>query len=182
MARVALTTFSVMKQPYGHPEVQGFVNRTPGVLQEVERSPGFIARAPLVQLDEARAGHDERGSGLWGPLRVPRYYTGGRTARTDSRASTLSLWTDLPSALESVYKNPLHHEALKRRREWVLKPEGPSYALWWVGDTHTPTWEEACVRLEHLDAHGTSPLAFTFKSAFDVAGHPLSFQQLRRLL
>jgi Domain of unknown function (DUF3291) len=179
MARVALTTFALMKQAYGHPEVQGFLNRSPAVFREAERSPGFIARAPVVPLDEGRAGTVERAWGSWGPLRVPRYYPGGRTARTDSRASTLSLWTDLSSALRFVYKSPFHREALQRRQEWFLKPEWPSYALWWVDDTHTPTWEEACTRLEHLYDHGTSPVAFTFKSAFDANGSSLSFQQLQ---
>jgi Domain of unknown function (DUF3291) len=177
MARIALTTFALMKKPYGHPEVQGFLDRTPAVFQEVEHSPGFIARAPVVQLDEGRAGTFERAWGSWGPLRVPRYYPGGRTARTDSRASTLSLWTDLSSASHFVYKGPFHRDALKRRQEWFLKPEWPSYALWWVEDTHIPTWEEACLRLEHLYDHGASPVAFTFKSAFDAAGIPLPFQQ-----
>ena len=38
--------------------------------------------------------------------------------------------------------------------------------LWWVPAGHIPTVEEAKERLDHLDAHGPTPHAFTFKRTF----------------
>ena len=38
--------------------------------------------------------------------------------------------------------------------------------LWWVAAGHIPTIEEAKVRLEHLEAHGPTPHAFTFKQRY----------------
>jgi hypothetical protein len=39
-------------------------------------------------------------------------------------------------------------------------------ALWWVPEGHTPTIAEAQERLAHLEGHGPSPHAFTFKRRF----------------
>ena len=38
LMRVAFTTFAVLKQPYGNPEVQEFDDRTPIVFKEAEES------------------------------------------------------------------------------------------------------------------------------------------------
>jgi hypothetical protein len=38
--------------------------------------------------------------------------------------------------------------------------------LWWVPEGHIPTMEEAKARLEHLERHGLTPTAFTFRQAF----------------
>lgn len=43
MPRIAFTTFAVLKEPYGAPEVEGFENLLPPTLEEAERSLGFIA-------------------------------------------------------------------------------------------------------------------------------------------
>lgn len=177
MSRVAFTTFAVLKQPYGHPQVQPFDDRTPAVFAEAEGSPGFIARAKEMS-GGTEVSNFERDWGGWGGFAVPRFYAGGRTTATDSRASTLSLWRDLESVYAFVY-NGLHLDALKHRHEWFLKPECPTYAVWWVEDDHTPTWAEACESLERLHDLGPAPSVFNFKKPFDAAGRPLSPRSLR---
>jgi hypothetical protein len=168
MSRIAFTTFAILKKPYGNPEVQEFDDRTPPTFEEAENSPGFIARAKEAP-DQSDITNFERDWGEWGKFDVPRFYTGGRTTETDSRASTLSLWVDLESVHSFVYAG-LHRSALSKRHEWFLKPEWPSYAVWWVDDATIPTWSDACYRLEYLHDHGPSPVAFTLRQPFAPDG------------
>jgi hypothetical protein len=166
--RVAFTTFAILKKPYGNPEVQEFDDRTPIVFGEAEGSPGFIARA--LEVSGSELSNFERNWGEWGAFAVPRFYTYGRETNTDQRASTLSLWKDLPSVLRFVYSG-LHLEALKKRAEWFLKPEWPTYAMWWVADDYIPKWQDACRNLERLHDEGPSPDVFDFKVCFDEHGN-----------
>jgi hypothetical protein len=168
VAHVAFTTFAILKKPYGNPEVQEFDDLTPPTFEEAEGSPGFIARAKEDE-SQSHLSNFERQWGAWGKFEVPRFYTGGRTTETDSRASTLSLWADLDSVWSFVY-NGLHRSTLQRRHEWFLKPQWPTYAAWWVPDGAVPTWREACQALEHLHDYGASPTAFTFHEAFAADG------------
>ncbi len=168
MSRVAFTTFAILKRPYGDPVVQGFDDLTPPTFAQAENSPGFVARAKESP-DQSHLTNFSRDWGAWGRFEVPRFYTGGRTDETDSRASTLSLWTDLDSVFSFVYSG-LHRTALAQRHDWFLKPEWPTYAVWWVGDDEIPTWADACARLEHLHDHGPTPFAFTLRRAFDADG------------
>ncbi|MCP9956925.1 MULTISPECIES: DUF3291 domain-containing protein [Streptomyces] len=170
MPRVAFTTFAILKKPYGNPEVQEFDDLTPPTFEEAERSPGFIARAK-EDPGQSHLTNFQRDWGEWGRFDVPRFYTGGRTDETDSRASTLSLWTDLDSVFSFVYAG-LHRSTLRKRHEWFLKPEWPTYAAWWVSDDTIPTWSDACSRLEHLHDHGPTPVSFTFRRPFAPDGTP----------
>ena len=170
MPRVAFTTFAILRAPYGDPLVQEFDDLTPPTFDEAERSPGFIARAK-ESADQSHLTNFERDWGEWGTFQVPRFYTGGRTDDTDSRASTLSLWADLDAVFSFVYAG-LHRVALSRRHSWFLKPEWPTYAAWWVGDDEIPTWADACRRLEHLHDEGPTPHSFTLRNAYSVEGEP----------
>ncbi|UGY91987.1 DUF3291 domain-containing protein [Streptomyces gobiensis] len=170
MARVAFTTFAVLKRPYGNPEVQEFDDLTPPTFDEAEGSSGFIDRAKAVD-DNEDLSNFERDWGVWGAFSVPRFYTGGRTTDTDSRASTLSLWQDLESVFTFVYSG-LHRSTLRRRHEWFVKPEWPTYAAWWVADDSVPTWDDACRRLELLHDSGPTPDAFNFHHPFTAEGSP----------
>jgi len=175
--RIAFTTFAILKQPYGNPEVQEFDDRTPDVFKEAENSPGFIDRA--LEVSGSELSNFERDWGAWGRFSVPRFYTLGRDTTTDQRASTISLWKDLPSVFNFVYAG-LHLEAFKKRTQWFLKPEWPSYAIWWVSDDHIPQWQEACHKLEQLHDEGPSPSVFDFKKAFDETGNPVSIHSYKK--
>jgi Domain of unknown function (DUF3291) len=174
MARLVLTTFAIMKGPYGDPQVRGFEALTPAVFREAERSPGFIARAREID-DNDHLTNFERDWGAWGPFAVPSFYDGGFDTATDTRASTISMWVSI-EAVRNFVVNGLHHKALRQREKWFRKPEWPTYAMWWVADDHTPNWPEAVERLERLHVHGPSAFAFTFEQAYDAEGNPLAVE------
>ncbi|OPG04537.1 hypothetical protein B1R27_24635 [Streptomyces sp. GKU 895] len=173
MPRIAMTTFAVLKQPYPHLSNDDFNALEPLVFGASETSPGFIARATAIDVVATKWTNFGRDYGAWGFFDAPAFYTGGRTDDTDTRASTLSLWTDLASVKAYAYGG-LHRQALRDRRRWFAQIPHKLYAAWWVGDTEIPTWTEACRRLEHLDAHGPSAHAFDFRQPFDPEGRPVS--------
>jgi hypothetical protein len=45
-------------------------------------------------------------------------------------------------------------------------------ALWWVPADHQPSVAEARERLEHLQRHGPTPYAFTFREPFGPPDSP----------
>ena len=85
--------------------------------------------------------------------------------------ATFSLWKDLESVCAFAYKFS-HGDAFKNRKEWVLKPEWPTYVAWWVADDKLPSRDEACKRLEYIHDNGSSSFAFNFKKPFDKNGDP----------
>jgi hypothetical protein len=82
------------------------------------------------------------------------------------------LWRDLESTMAFAYQG-LHAEALRHGRDWFVAPQWPPYVVWWVADSHTPTWREACAK--HLQMHelGASDQVFTFKQPFGADGKPV---------
>jgi hypothetical protein len=69
-------------------------------------------------------------------------------------------------ALRNYVYQTVHAEFLKRRHEWFEKFAGTYTALWWVPAGHVPGIDEAKKRLAHLDAHGPTQFAFTFRQVF----------------
>lgn len=153
-----------MKRPYGDPLVAGFEAQTPPVFQKAEGAPGFINRAREVD-DRVHLTNFERDWGNWGRFTVPRFYDGGYTTASDTRASTLSLWESVEAVRDFVYSG-LHRSALQLREQWFRKPQWPTYAMWWVADDVVPSWADACLRLEHLHDHGPTEFAFNFGRIF----------------
>ena len=136
--RVAITTFAVLKAPYGNETVQEFDDRTPDVFSEAENADGFIARAKETD-DRAGACNFNREWGDWGEFKVPEFYQYGRDDDTDQRASTISVWRDLESLKKFIFSG-LHLEALKKRHHWFEKINFPNYSFWWIDDDHIHTW------------------------------------------
>ena len=141
--------------------------------ESAEQASGFVGRA-----DSARhEGQDAQ----WGdPLAAPCFNARQKDARRDNspevspddhEAPTLSLWDDLESVYAFAYYGR-HAEALKKREDWFVKPEWPSFVALWVENVQIPTWEDACSRLELLNDEGLTPHAFDFKTRFDSAGTP----------
>jgi uncharacterized protein DUF3291 len=84
----------------------------------------------------------------------------------------LSVWADLASLRSFVFSS--HHTGVMRqRREWFERFPKAYVALWWISAGHRPTVAEAVARLEHLQAHGPTPHAFSFREPFDPEGRPL---------
>ena len=74
----------------------------------------------------------------------------------------LSVWEDIASLSAFVYRNKTHRSIMRRRSEWFEHMD-MYLALWWVPVGHVPTTQEAKARLAHLEQHGPTPYAFTFK-------------------
>ncbi|GHD51249.1 DUF3291 domain-containing protein [Streptomyces galbus] len=175
MAHLALYTFGVLKAPLTDPAplVREFHARGADVYPQIARHPGYLAHAEPA--DPGRDGTTlfDLDWGAWGTFAVPAWYDRGRTPRTTALAATLSLWTDLPSAVDGVYSGH-HRAALTRRHDWFERTGHPTHVCWWVTDGTTPTWEDGVRGLEDLHAHGSAPHAFTFRRPFTPEGAPSS--------
>jgi heme-degrading monooxygenase HmoA len=80
-------------------------------------------------------------------------------------AINMSVWQDLDSLANFVYRNEGHREIMRRRREWFDRMEF-HLALWWVPAGHRPTIAEGKARLETLARVGPSAQAFLFNKPF----------------
>ena len=78
----------------------------------------------------------------------------------------LSVWESIEALWSFVYDGG-HLEIMRRRREWFQRRSTAYVVLWWVPEGRIPTVEEAMARLDHLQAHGPTAEAFTFKHRFD---------------
>jgi hypothetical protein len=144
---IAQVNIARMKAPLDSPVMAGFVARLEEINALADGSPGFVWR---LQTPEGDA-------------------TYLRPYDDDRILFNLSVWTDVESLKQYVYRTA-HAELLRDRRSWFEHFAGSYVALWWVPAGHIPGIDEAKQRLAHLEAHGPSPFAFTFRAVH--AGHP----------
>ncbi len=138
--------------PLDDPGMEGFVSRLDEVNALAEASAGFVWR---LQTEEGNATDIQVGDN-------PRFIV------------NMSVWESTAALFDFVYRSD-HRAVMVRRREWFERPVTVYQVLWWVPAGHRPTVEEGLARLEHLNAHGPTATAFTFKSSFpppDRAGSP----------
>ena len=134
-----------------NPVMQGFVARLEEINALAERSPGFVWR---LQTEDGNA-------------TAVRPYPGD-----DRIMINMSVWADLESLREYVFRSA-HAGVMRQRRDWFERFEGIYVALWWIPAGHRPTVPEAVNRLAHLEAHGPTPFAFSFRQPFDPEGRSL---------
>jgi hypothetical protein len=133
------------------PIMADFVAQLPAINALADRAPGFVWR---LQTEDGDA-------------------TAFRPYRDDSTILiNMSVWADLESLRDYVYRSP-HAAVMRRRREWFEKLERVFVVLWWVPAGHRPGLPEAVERLAHLEAHGPTRHAFTFRENFDTEGRPV---------
>jgi heme-degrading monooxygenase HmoA len=130
-----------MKAPLEAPEMAGFVARLDEINALADRAAGFVWR---LQTAEGNA-------------------TYVRAYEDDRIIVNMSVWESVEALKEYVYHSA-HSELLRARRSWFEHFAGVYSAMWWIPAGHIPTVEEAKVRLQHLEANGPSPFAFTFKN------------------
>jgi len=92
----------------------------------------------------------------------------------DRMIVNLSIWESIDHLATFVYRSA-HTDVMRRRREWFDRI-GVHLALWWVPAGHLPTVAEAEERLTHLQEHGPTAYAFTFKLMF-LAGDRLEIDE-----
>lgn len=163
---LALYTFGMFAKPANDPANAGFHELNDPVLAAVDRAEGLIARSGYASDGEGRS---------WGAEVYPRFY---RETGDGWSPATLSLWTDMESLFAFTYFG-LHAAAFKRGREWFQKPEWPPLVMWWHMGTDYPIWAEGVRRHAHLHDNGPTPMAFTFKTAFDENGAPYALDKRR---
>ncbi len=140
---IAQVNIARMTAPLDDPLMAGFVARPDEINALADQSPGFIWR---LQTSAGNA-------------------TYLRPYEDDRILFNLSVWETLDHLKQYVYQSA-HAGLLRQRREWFEKFAGAYLALWWLPNSHRPSVEEAKRRLAHLDAHGPTSLAFTFKQPF----------------
>jgi hypothetical protein len=116
MSKVAFYTFGILRESPGHETVRPFWDRGPGVIEAAGNTDGFVN----LTRDEGRNSlfHDEQ------------EYPASPPFEPSSRApATLSLWDNLESVYAFAYRGP-HAEALRKRKEWFVKAEWPTYVAW----------------------------------------------------
>jgi hypothetical protein len=138
---IAQVNIGRMKAPLDSPVMEGFVTRLAEINALADRSPGFVWR---LQTDEGDA-------------------TYLRPYDDDRIIFNMSVWESVETLKNYVYRTA-HAELLKGRREWFEQFGAQFLALWWVPVGHVPSVDEAKKRLAHLDEHGPSQFAFTFKT------------------
>lgn len=142
---IAQVNIGRVKAPVEDPIMAGFVARLDEINALAERSPGFVWR---LQTSEGNA----------------TYF---RPYPEDDRILiNMSVWQTIESLRHYVYQTA-HAELLRQRQAWFEKFAGSYTALWWVPAGHRPGMDEATKRLAHLEKHGPTQFAFTFKATFE---------------
>ena len=133
-----------IKAPLQDPVMAGFLSRLDEINALADRSPGFVWR---LQTSEGNA----------------TYF---RPYEHDDRILlNMSVWESVEDLQHYVYQT-MHAELLRQRCDWFEKFDGVYVALWWVPAGHIPGIDEARKRLAHLETHGPTEFAFTFKQVF----------------
>jgi hypothetical protein len=121
---------------------------------------GFVAL-----LDEINALAEGSPGFVWRLVGDGNDATSLRPYDDDRIIVNMSVWTTIEHLRAYAYKSA-HAAVMRRRREWFEQFGAPYLALWWVEVGHIPTVGEAKERLAHLEAHGETADAFTFKRTF----------------
>lgn len=138
---IAQINIARLRAPLDSPQLAGFVTRLEEINALADRSEGFVWR---LQTPEGDA-------------------TYLRPFDDDMIIVNMSVWESVDALKSYVYKTA-HAELLRQRREWFEHFEGAYVAMWWVPAGHIPGIDEAKKRLKHLEEHGPSQFAFTFKT------------------
>jgi Domain of unknown function (DUF3291) len=144
MFHIAQVNVGRIRGPLGGPVMAGFMQRLDEINALADQSPGFVWR---LQTNEGNATYF-------------RPYE-----HDDQILLNMSVWESIEALKNYVYRTA-HAELLRHRQDWFEKFAGVYMALWWVPAGHVPGIDEAKKRLAHLDKHGPTQYAFTFKNVF----------------
>lgn len=133
-----------LRAPVDDPMITDFVGALDRINALADEAPGFIWR---LQTEDGNA-------------------TAVRPVDDDELvAINMSVWESVEALADYVYRSD-HTMFMRRRREWFERFGTSFLALWWVPAGRIPTVPEAMGRIAHLDRHGPTPTAFTFKHRF----------------
>jgi len=123
----------------------------------------------MASLDEINALADASCGFVWRLQSASGNATDIKTSNDTQFIVNMSVWASAEALLDFVYKSS-HRLIMARRREWFVRPSNAYMVLWWVAAGTIPTVDAGLARLAHLQAHGPSPYAFTFKDKFPPPG------------
>lgn len=78
----------------------------------------------------------------------------------------MSVWESV-DALKTFTYTTAHADVMRKRRQWFQAHAEAYLVMWWIPAGHIPTVREAKDHLQHLQTHGESAHAFTFKKIFE---------------
>jgi hypothetical protein len=123
--------------------MHGFVSQLAAINALADASPGFVWR---LQTEDGDA-------------------TALRPYEDERILVNMSVWESAEALKAYVYGGD-HVAVMRDRRQWFEHFKGVYQALWWIPAGSLPTVEEARRRLEHLEAHGETAYAFSFRRLF----------------
>ncbi len=147
--QLAQLNVGVIKGPLDSPVMAEFVANLARINALADCAPGFVWR---LQTDQGDA-------------------TGAPNPLGADVIVNLSVWDDVATLSDYVYKS-LHVEIMRRRKEWFERMPQAFQVLWWVPRGERPSVEQACARLEHLRAHGSTAQGFGFRDAWPAPDAP----------
>lgn len=131
------------------PAMEGFVTALSPVNALADAAPGFVWRH---QTDEGDS-------------------TAVRPFPDDRIIVNFSVWESIEALHDFTYRHADHRRLLQQRQRWFERVAGRAIlVLWWIEAGRIPSLDEAVQRLEHLERHGPTPEAFTFRSRFPRPG------------
>ena len=133
--------------PLDDPRIAEFMAALDEVNALAERSPGFVWR---LKSDQGSA-------------------TDIRVTDDPKFIINMSVWESVEALFDFVYKSA-HRLVMARRREWFDRPARAYQALWWLPAGSALAVEDGLARLAHLEMHGATARAFTFKQKFPPPG------------
>ena len=137
-----------IRHPLDDPRMAGFVDNLDRINLLGEESPGFVWRY-----------QDDSGAA-----------TDTRAFDDDDVLINLTVWESVDD-LRAYVVDSEHVNFLRRRLEWFDRVgDLPVITMWWIPAGTVPTTEEAVERCRHLQDHGPSERAFTFKDRFGPPG------------
>jgi hypothetical protein len=149
--QLAQVNVALPREPLDAPLLADFVAALDPINALADSSPGFVWRLK-----------DDSGSAT------------GISVFGDNRLIVnMSVWESLASLSDYVYRSA-HADVMRDRKRWFHRLQSVFAALWWVPAGHRPNVAEAEERLRHLEQHGPSPFAFTFKAPYGPPDQPLA--------
>jgi hypothetical protein len=144
--QLAQINIGVPLGPVDSPVLADFVAALDPVNRIADQSPGFVWR-----------------------LQTPEGNATAVAWPADERVIVnMSVWESVESLSDFVYRTA-HTDVMRQRRRW-FEAMKVYMALWWIPAGHIPTVAEAHERLRHLEEHGPTAFAFTFRSPFPPPG------------
>jgi len=137
---IAQINIARMVAPIDSEEMSGFVERLDEINALADVAEGFVWR---LQTEEGDA-------------------TDIRIFDDEMVIVNMSVWQSLDAFHHYTYKT-VHSELIKGRKNWFQKMTVPHMAIWYI-----PSPEEAQTKLELINEHGATPMAFTFANSFTL--------------